>query len=93
MFLVAALQYVKIADLTQHGQGSGAVAVGESLGDVIMSDDGERLPDGIEADREGLSREEERILVRESTARFSGSFRIMHYSIGRLINAMFQIGS
>lgn len=67
MFLVAALQYVKIGDLTTIGRSSGAVAAGEGMGDVIMSDDGERLPAGVD----DLSRDEERALVRESTAGFS----------------------
>ena len=73
MFIVAALQNVKIADLTQTGRTSASVVVSDDIGDVAMTDADERLPDGVEGGPEQvLDRTEERALVRDSTAGFAG---------------------
>ena len=73
MFIVAALQNVKIADLTQTDRTSAPVMVSDDIGDVVMSNVDERLPDGVEGGPERvLERAEERALVRDSTAGFAG---------------------
>jgi proteasome activator subunit 4 len=73
MFIVAALQNVKIADLTQIGRSSAPVVASDDIGDVVMADANERLPDGIEGGPyQVLDRAEERALVRDSTAGFAG---------------------
>jgi proteasome activator subunit 4 len=75
MFIVAALQNVKIADLTQIGRISAPVVVSDDMGDVLMADVNERLPDGVEGGPEQiLDKAEERTLVRESTAGFAGEY-------------------
>ena len=72
MFIVAALQNVKIADLTKT---SGAAARPEDMGDIAMLDPDQRLPDGTEGGPEQVfDRAEEHVLVRESTAGFAGEF-------------------
>lgn len=73
MFIVAAVQHVKIGDLSMHQSGfnlSGD-APGEDLMDV--SDDQDHIPDGAEAGQLPIfSKAEERTLVRDSTASFAG---------------------
>lgn len=73
MFIVAALQNVKIADLTQTGRTYAPAVVSDDIGDVAMIDSDVRLPDGVEGGPEQiLDRAEERALVRDSTAGFAG---------------------
>ncbi|KAF8527908.1 ARM repeat-containing protein [Hysterangium stoloniferum] len=67
MFLVAVLQSVKIADLTQI---SSQRIISDDMGDTVMTNVEERLPDGTESDQT-LDRAEERALVRDSTAGFA----------------------
>lgn len=75
MFIVAALQNVKIADLTQTGRTVGPVMASDDIGDVVMTDSKERLPDGFEGGADQvLDKAEERALVRDSTAGFAGGF-------------------
>jgi proteasome activator subunit 4 len=72
MFIVAVVQNIKIGDLssTQSGLSFSSDAPGESM-DV---DEGIHLPDGTEPGAyPTLSKAEERVLVRESTAGFAGT--------------------
>ena len=73
MFIVSAVQLVKIGDLSmeQSGLPLSSDAPAEDIMDV---DEGEqpRMPDGTETGVQVLSRDEERILARESTAAFAG---------------------
>lgn len=82
MFIVAVVQNIKIGDLstTQSGLSFSSDAPGESM-DV---DEDIRLPDGTElGGPPTLSKAEERILVRESTAGFAGAFLpVNRYSDG-----------
>ena len=70
MFIVAVVQHIKIADLSQ----SGFSLSGDEPGDQMMDvDDTDRLPEGTDVgDVPRLSRSEERSLVRDSTAGFAG---------------------
>lgn len=73
MFIVAAIQHVKIGDLSMHQ--SGFSFSGDAPGEDIMdnADDSEQLPDGIEVGHFPVfSEAEERTLVRDSTASFAG---------------------
>lgn len=70
MFIIAALQNVKIADLTKTSR---AAVQPEEIGDIVTVDPGERLPHGTEGGPEQvLDTAEERALVRDSTAGFAG---------------------
>lgn len=72
MFIVSVIQHIKIGDLSMHH--SGVAFTGDTPGDEIMDidDTGDRLPDGTEpGETPTLSREEERSLVRDSTAGFA----------------------
>ncbi|KAF8587289.1 ARM repeat-containing protein [Ramaria rubella] len=71
MFIVAALQNVKIADLTQTGRSATHTMPSEDM-DIMVTDSSDRLPDGVEdGSDQALDREEERALVRDSTAGFA----------------------
>lgn len=77
MFIVAALQNIKIADLTQTERSFAPVA-SDDKGDMVVADVNERLPDGIEGGPyQVLAREEERALVRDSTAGFAGKLKLL----------------
>jgi hypothetical protein len=79
-FIIAVVQNIKIGDLssTQSGLSFSSDAPGESM-DV---DGVTHLPDGIELDTSPtLSRAEERILVRESTAGFAGTYHLVSQSV------------
>ncbi|KAH7927359.1 hypothetical protein BV22DRAFT_1031842 [Leucogyrophana mollusca] len=72
MFIVSAIQHVKIGDLSMHH--SGFALSGDAPGEGLMEVDDEEthLPEGVEMGPfVPLSREEERTLVRESTASFA----------------------
>jgi proteasome activator subunit 4 len=69
MFIVSVAQLIKIGDLSMEQSG---LTLADDPPDVGMEvDEADRLPEGREDDV-GVSKEEERILVRESTAAFSG---------------------
>lgn len=72
MFIVSVIQHIKIGDLSMHH--SGVAFTGDTPGDEMMDiDTDDRLPDGTEpGESPTLSREEERSLVRDSTAGFAG---------------------
>ena len=75
-FIIAVIQNIKIGDLssTQSGLSFSSDAPGECM-DV---DEVARLPDGTELGTSPtLSRAEERILVRESTAGFAGTHNLV----------------
>jgi proteasome activator subunit 4 len=79
MFIVAAIQHVKIGDLTKH-QSSFSLsndAPAESVMDT--SGDYDPLPDGPEVGHFPIfSKDQERNLARESTAGFAGAcFHVM----------------
>jgi proteasome activator subunit 4 len=81
MFIVAVVQNIKIGDLssTQSGLSFSSDAPGETM-DV---DEGIHLPDGTEPGASPtLSKAEERVLVRESTAGFAGTLSTL-YSISQ----------
>jgi proteasome activator subunit 4 len=79
MFIVAAIQHVKIGDLTMHQSGFSLSndAPAESVMDT--SGDYDPLPDGPEVGHFPIfSEDQERNLARESTAGFAGAcFRVM----------------
>jgi hypothetical protein len=71
MFVVAALQHIKIGDVMRHP----AVPLSSDAPaeDVNMTNGDTSMPDGIDAGEERQpSREEEDALIRESTAGFTG---------------------
>ena len=75
MFIVSVVQHMKIGDLSM--QQGGAPLSGASAEDMMEVDtqDITRLPDGTDVgETPTLSREEERTLVRESTAGFAGRY-------------------
>jgi proteasome activator subunit 4 len=67
MFVVAAVQYIKIGDLTAHPSGLSYSSEDE---DMQVDRDYSQDPDMTPV----LSKEEERSLVRDSTASFAGDF-------------------
>lgn len=73
MFIIGAIQHVKIGDLTSsHGAALYHDAPGE---DFAMSDSLVPLPAGIEdGEKSGFNRSEEAALTRASTAGFAGQF-------------------
>jgi proteasome activator subunit 4 len=74
MFIVAAVQAgVKIGDLShQAGQPFSSDAPGEEM---ALDEQFVSVPEGVERGAPALSREEERALVRDSTAGFAGKFK------------------
>jgi proteasome activator subunit 4 len=73
MFIVSAVQHIKVGDLSMHQSGLplSEDAPGESLMDIDSDYPG--LPDGTDiGDIPRLTKDEERLLVRESTAGFAG---------------------
>lgn len=75
MFIVSAVQLVKIGDLSmeQSGLPLSSDAPAEDIVDVD-EDEQVRMPDGTETVAQVLSRDEERVLARESTAAFAGQY-------------------
>lgn len=71
MFIVAAIQHVKIGDLSIHQ--SGVPLTDDILGDEMMNldQDDTRFPDGVESPTPVLSKGDERSLTRDSTAAFA----------------------
>jgi len=72
MFITAVVQAgIKIGDLTHH---VGLALASDAPGDEMMAVDEEDIPipEGTEPGGPTLSREEERALVRDSTAGFAG---------------------
>ena len=73
MFITAVLRTgIKIGDLTHH---TGLALASDAPGDQLMAVDKEdaTIPEGTEPGGPRLSREEERALVRDSTAGFAGT--------------------
>lgn len=73
MFIVGVIQHVKIGDLSMHQ--SGFTLSGDAPGEDVMdtSDDQNSLPSGSETSQFPIfSKDEERTLVRDSTAGFAG---------------------
>lgn len=73
-FIVSVVQHVKLGDISMHH--SGFALSGDAPGEDLMEVDheGAQLPHGVEMNPfVALSREEERTLVRESTAGFAGN--------------------
>lgn len=82
MFITSIVQAgIKIGDLTQH---AGLALASDAPGDEMMATDEEdiTIPEGTEPGGVALSREEERALVRDSTAGFAGriSQRVLRLS-------------
>ena len=76
MFITAIVQAgIKIGDLTLH---TGLALASDAPGDEMMAVDEEDIPipEGTEPGEHRLSREEERALVRDSTAGFPGTISI-----------------
>lgn len=72
VFITAVVQTgIKIGDLTHH---AGLALASDAPGDEMMAVDEENItiPEGAEPGGHSLSREEERALVRDSTAGFAG---------------------
>jgi proteasome activator subunit 4 len=67
MFIVAAIQHVKVGDLTLH---SSSLSYASDDDDDMCFDQSHIQDYGVDAPT--LSREEERSLVRDSTASFAG---------------------
>lgn len=73
MFITAIVQAgIKIGDLTHH---AGLALASDAPGDEMMAIDEEdiTIPEGTEPGGHRLTREEERALVRDSTAGFAGT--------------------
>jgi proteasome activator subunit 4 len=73
MFITSIVQAgIKIGDLTRH---AGLALGSDAPGDEIMAvdEEGITIPEGTEPGGHRLSREEERALVRDSTAGFAGT--------------------
>jgi hypothetical protein len=73
MFIAAIVQAgIKIGDLTHHAS---LAFASDAPGDEMMAIDEEdiTIPEGVEPGGHRLSREEERALVRDSTAGFAGT--------------------
>lgn len=93
MFIVSVIQHIKIGDLSMHH--SGVAFTGDTPGDEIMDigDTDVRLPDGTEpGETPTLSREEERSLVRDSTAGFAGRSPMPFSPFILYLNDHFRLG-
>ncbi|KAG6910583.1 hypothetical protein DXG01_009534 [Tephrocybe rancida] len=69
VFIVSVVQHIKIGDLTQFASG---VSYSSSDTDIIMDDDRD-FSQGADTDIPALSKEEERSLVRDTTASFAAT--------------------
>lgn len=69
MFIVAAVQHIKLGDLSIHQSG---IPLTDDAGPMEIDDDDTQLPAGVETGMPALSRSEERALTRDSTAGFAG---------------------
>ncbi|KAJ3807112.1 hypothetical protein F5876DRAFT_90743 [Lentinula aff. lateritia] len=69
MFIVAAVQHIKLGDLSIHQSG---IPLTDDAGPMEIDDDDDtQLPAGVETGMPALSRSEERALTRDSTAGFA----------------------
>ncbi|KAJ3798132.1 hypothetical protein GGU11DRAFT_782291 [Lentinula aff. detonsa] len=68
MFIVAAVQHIKLGDLSIHQSGA---PLTDDASPMEVDDDGTQLPAGVEAGMPTLSRDEERALIRDGTAGFA----------------------
>jgi proteasome activator subunit 4 len=68
MFIVAAVQHIKVGDLTLHPSGFSESSDDE---DEMMDEE----EDFIQSETPRLSRADERSLARDSTSGFAGKFR------------------
>lgn len=76
MFIISAIQHIKIGDLStqKSGLSLSSDAPGEGLMDVDEDEEYGHLPGGTDVgDSLVLSRSDERSLVRDSTASFAGN--------------------
>lgn len=98
MFISAAVQHIKVGDLSIHSQSVGALAADDApsgdMMDVVTEES--RIPDGVEVgmgDIPVLDTAEERSLVRDSTAAFAGAFAAfsLSYLVIDLIN-LYRLG-
>ncbi|KAL1709113.1 hypothetical protein EV121DRAFT_267575 [Schizophyllum commune] len=72
LFIVSVVQHIKIGDLSGQLSGSVNPLVGDGPADGMMDVDAVEIPEGTEpGDTPSFSREEERSLVRDSTANFA----------------------
>lgn len=81
MFIVGVIQHVKIGDLSMHQ--SGFSLSGDAPGEDLMdtSDDQEQFPSGTETGQFPIfGKDEERALVRDSTAGFAGEWSLFTLS-------------
>jgi proteasome activator subunit 4 len=75
MFIVAAIQHVKIGDLSMHQSGFSLSSDAPAENIMDTSDDYEQLPNGAEVGHFPIfSKEQERTLTRDSTAGFAGGY-------------------
>lgn len=73
MFITASIQHLKIGDLSTHQSGFSLSSDAPAEEVMDMSDDHEEIPSGVEVNNLPVySRDEERSLVRDSTASFAG---------------------
>jgi proteasome activator subunit 4 len=71
MFVVSVVQLIKIGDISMQQSGF-ALSSSDTPAEEMMDVDEVHLPDGTEQPSQVLDRQEERVLVRESTAGFAG---------------------
>lgn len=88
MFIVAAVQHIKIGDLSIHQSGDGPSE------QMDADDDYNQLPEGTEmGDSVVLSRDDERALVIDSTASFAGKHSLtVRVTSGALSPKYFRLG-
>lgn len=75
MFIVAAVQHIKIGDLTAHTSGMSYSSEDDDMNMHVDQDYGK------DSDTPVLSKEEERSLVRDSTASFAGDFSFSFFVV------------
>ena len=87
MFIVGALQHIKIGDLSMSQSGIPLTDDVPST-DLMDIDDQHAFPSGVESGMAPLSRDEERSLVRDSTSGFAGTLNYIYVTCAN----DFQIG-
>jgi len=70
MFIVGVVQNIRIGDLSIHQSGMPLTEDGPQMD---VDQDHTQLPSGTESGMPALSKDEERALVRDSTAAFAGA--------------------
>jgi proteasome activator subunit 4 len=90
MFISAILQNIKVGDLSIHQ--SGQPLTEDFVENMDLEQDTTKLPAGTEAGMPALSRNDERALVRESTAAFAGTISMKLFSTRGLILNYLQTG-